>query len=165
MRAIRFHAFGGVEVLRHETVPVPAPGPNEILIELKAASLNHLDVFVRNGSRERNIPLPHIPGSDGAGTIAELGSAVDFLKVGDSVLISSGISCGHCARCIAGRDNLCPSYHVLGTREDGTYAQFVRLPSLNVVPIPEGLDFNEAAAIPLVFMTAWHMLVTLARVR
>ncbi|MDI6765486.1 MAG: zinc-binding dehydrogenase [Bacteroidota bacterium] len=165
MKAIRFHEFGTVEVLRFEDVLKPAFGPNEVLVQLKAAALNHLDIWVRSGSRERNIPLPHIPGSDGAGIIAEVGSAVDFLKVGDRVLISPGISCGHCEMCLGGTDNLCRAYHVLGTKEDGTYAEFVKLPADNVLPIPEGLDFNQAAAIPLVFLTAWHMLVGVVKIK
>ncbi len=165
MKAIQFHEFGGPEVLRHEEIPSLRIGPSEILLGLKAAALNHLDIWVRSGARERNIPLPHIPGSDGAGVIAEVGEAVDFLKPGDRVLISPGISCGHCPFCLGGRDNLCRSYRVLGTKENGTYAEFVRLPATNVLPIPEGLTFPEAAAIPLVFLTAWHMLATLAKVQ
>jgi NADPH:quinone reductase-like Zn-dependent oxidoreductase len=163
MNAVRFHSFGGAEVLRAEEAPLPVIGPGDILLRLKAASLNRLDIFVRSGSRERNIALPHIPGSDGAGTIAEVGSEVRSLKPGDNVLISPGLSCGECAECLGGRDNLCRHYRVLGTAEDGTYAEYVRLPAANVLPIPEGLGFPEAAAIPLVFLTAWHMLVTLAK--
>jgi NADPH:quinone reductase-like Zn-dependent oxidoreductase len=163
MKAIRFHTFGGPEVLHYEEVPrANAPGPTEVLLEIKAAALNHLDLWVRSGSRERSIPLPHIPGSDGAGVVAEVGSAVEFWKTGQKALISPGISCGHCPACFSGRDNLCHSYHVLGTREDGTNAGFVTLPAVNLMPIPDGLDFGEAASIPLVFLTAWHMLVALA---
>ena len=165
MKAIRFHEFGGAEVLRYEDAPKPSVGPSEVLIQLKAAALNHLDIWVRSGAREKSIPLPQIPGSDGAGIIADVGSAVEFLKVGERVLISPGISCGHCEMCVGGQDNFCRSYHVLGTRENGTYAEFVKIPAMNVLPIPAGLDFNQVAAIPLVFLTAWHMLVTLAKVR
>jgi NADPH:quinone reductase-like Zn-dependent oxidoreductase len=165
VKAVRFHDFGGREVLRYEEAPAPAPGPDEVLVNLKAAALNHLDVWVRSGSRERNIPLPHIPGSDGSGLISQTGSAVDWLKPGDRVLISPGLSCGRCEMCLAGRDNLCRTYRVLGVKEDGTYAEVVKIPAVNCLPIPEGLEFTEAAAIPLVFLTAWHMLVTLARIR
>jgi NADPH:quinone reductase-like Zn-dependent oxidoreductase len=165
MKAIRFNSFGGAEVLNYEDSPTPTIGPTEILIRLKAAALNHLDLWVRSGQREKNIPLPHIPGSDGAGTVAEVGSAVDRLKSGDRVLISPGLSCGTCRMCLSGKDNLCPSYRVLGTKEDGTYAEYVKVPKENVLPIPEGLTCEEAAAIPLVFLTAWHMVVTLARVQ
>ncbi|MBA4311880.1 MAG: alcohol dehydrogenase [Chlorobiaceae bacterium] len=165
MKAVRFHEFGGADVLKFEDMPIPKIGPNDVLLQLKAAALNHLDLWVRSGDREKSIPLPHIPGSDGAGIIAEVGSAVDFLKVGDKVLISPGISCGHCEMCLGGTDNLCRYYHVLGTKEDGTYAEFVKVPATNVLPIPDGLDFNQAAAIPLVFLTAWHMLVGVAEVK
>ncbi len=165
MKAVRFHTFGDASVLRYEEAPTPAIGPNDVLLQMKAAALNHLDIWVRSGARERNIPLPHIPGSDGAGIIAETGSAVDWLKQGDRVLISSGLSCGHCDKCLSGRDNICRDYRVLGVREDGTYAEFVKLPAVNVLPIPEGMDFPEAAAAPLVFLTAWHMLVTLAKIQ
>lgn len=165
VKSIRFHTFGGTEVLQYEDAPKPAAGPNDVLVNLKAAALNHLDLWVRSGAREKNIPLPHIPGSDGSGIIAEVGSAVDWLKPGDPVLISSGLSCGRCEMCLAGRDNLCRFYRVLGVREDGTYAEYLKIPAVNCLPIPAGLEFHEAAAIPLVFLTAWHMLVTLANIR
>lgn len=165
MKAVRVQQFGDASVLRHEECPAPAVGPNDVLVRLKAAALNHLDVWVRRGERERNIPLPHIPGSDGAGVIAEVGSHVKHVRAGDAVLISPGLSCRHCEHCLAGDDNLCRDYGVLGVRSSGTYAEYVALPAVNVVPIPEGLDFHGAAAIPLVFLTAWHMLVGLAELR
>ncbi len=165
MKAIRFHEFGDAGVLTAEEAPKPTIGPGDVLIQVKAAALNHLDLWVRSGSREKNIPLPHIPGSDGSGIVAEVGSTAGHIKAGEKVLISPGISCGHCAFCLGGKDNLCRHYHVLGTQENGTYAEFVRVPAINVVPIPEGLDFVQAAAVPLVFLTAWHMLVTLTKVQ
>jgi NADPH:quinone reductase-like Zn-dependent oxidoreductase len=165
MKAIRFHSFGGPDVLQFEETPEPVLGASEVLVNLKAAALNHLDVFVRRGEREKNIPLPHIPGSDGAGIVAAVGREVALVKPGDRVLLCPGISCGLCDHCRSGRENLCASYHVLGTKEDGTYAEFVKLPSANVIPIPDGMGFREAAAVPLVFMTAWHMLVSLAELR
>jgi NADPH:quinone reductase-like Zn-dependent oxidoreductase len=165
LKAIRLHEFGGADVLRYEDAPTPTIGPNDVLLQLKAAALNHLDVWVRMGARQQNIPLPHIPGSDGAGIIAEVGNAVDSVKPGDRVLIAPGLSCGHCQMCLSGRDNLCRAYRVLGTKEVGTYAQFIKLPAVNVLPIPDGLDFTEAAAVPLVFLTAWHMLVAIAKVQ
>jgi NADPH:quinone reductase-like Zn-dependent oxidoreductase len=163
MKAIRFHDFGNGDVLRYEEAPMPPIGSSDVLLQLKAAALNHLDIWVRSGQRERSIPLPHIPGSDGAGIIAEVGKEVKHFKVGDRVLISPGLSCGHCDQCLNGTDNLCRDYRVLGVRDDGTYAEYVKLPAENVVPIPSGLDFHEATAIPLVSLTAWHMLVTLAK--
>lgn len=165
MKAVRIHQFGGPEVLTPGDAPDPAPRPGEVLVNLKAAALNHLDIWVRSGARERNIPLPHIPGSDGAGIIAGVGDGVHAFAPGDRVLISPGLSCGHCAMCLGGKDNLCASYRVLGVKDSGTYAEYVALPVRNVVRIPAQLDFTEAAAIPLVFLTAWHMLVTLAKIR
>ena len=165
MKAVRFHAFGGAGVLKFEEAPEPSVGPGDVLLRLKAAALNHLDLWVRSGDRERNISLPHIPGSDGAGIIHSVGQSVTSFKPGDAVLISPGLSCGSCNFCQSGRDTFCREYRVLGTREEGTYAEFVKLPAANVVPIPDGLSFAEAAAIPIVFLTAWHMLVTLARVQ
>jgi NADPH:quinone reductase-like Zn-dependent oxidoreductase len=164
MKAVRFHEFGDIDALRIDDAPVPPIGPNDVLIRLKAAALNHLDLWVRSGSRGRDIPLPHIPGSDGAGIIAETGTEVRHLKQGDPVLISPGLACGHCDKCLSGRDNLCHEYRVVGMKENGTYAEFIALPSVNVAPIPLGLDFPQAAAIPLVFLTAWHMLVGRARI-
>ena len=165
MKAIRFHTFGDAGVLRYEDAPAPVIGPNDVLLQVKAAALNHLDVWVRSGLRERNVTLPHIPGSDGAGVVIEIGSAVTSIKVGTNVVVSPGLSCGTCSFCMAGRDNFCNDYRVLGVRENGTNAEFLKLPSSNVFPIPEGMDFPQAAAIPVVFLTAWHMLSTLAKVQ
>ena len=164
MKAVRFHEYGSVDVLRYEDAPIPSINPTEVLINLKAAALNHLDLWVRSGTRERNIPLPHIGGSDGAGIVAEVGNTATNIKVGDRVVISPGLSCGSCVMCLDGKDNLCQTYRVLGTKEDGTYAEYVKVPAINVVPLPERLSFEQAAAASLVFLTAWHMLVTLAKV-
>ena len=165
MKAVRFHSFGNAEVLRYEDAPKPTLGPADILVNLRASALNHLDVWVRSGAREKKISLPHIPGSDGAGQVAEVGSEVRSVRAGDCVLIYPGISCGRCEYCRARKENLCSTYHVLGTLEDGTYAEFVRIPAVNAVRIPEGMDFHQASAFPLVFLTAWHMLVTLANLQ
>jgi NADPH:quinone reductase-like Zn-dependent oxidoreductase len=163
MKAIRFHEYGGPEVLRYEEAPAPVPRPGEACVRLHAAALNHLDIWVRKGAREKNTSFPHIPGSDGAGVVESIGAGVGQWKAGDRVLISPGLSCGHCRMCLSGRDNLCPEYRVLGTREHGTCAEYVCVPAVNLQPIPDGLDFNQAAAVPLVFLTAWHMLLSLAK--
>ncbi len=165
MNAIRFSKFGGPEVFRYDTAPDPACGPGQVVVRLKAAALNHLDVWVRSGLREKSIPLPHIPGSDGSGIVEEMEHGASSFKKGDRVLVSPGLSCGRCTMCLSGRDNLCRDYRVLGTKEDGTYAEYIALPAVNLLPIPEGLSFEEAAAAPLVSLTAWHMLVTLAHLR
>jgi len=165
MKAVFFDKHGGLEVLKYGEMPKPEAGPNEVLIELRAAALNHLDLAIREGIPQWPSPLPHIPGSDGSGVVAEVGSGVANAKPGDRVLISPGLSCGTCSACREGDDNLCASYHGLGTREHGTYAEFAKVPASNVLPIPEGLSFEEAAAIPMVFLTAWHMLVRLGKVK
>jgi len=165
LKAVRFHAFGDAGVLKFEEAPEPSAGPGEVLLRLKAAALNHLDLWVRSGERERNISLPHIPGSDGAGIVHSVGQSVTSVKPGDAVMISPGLSCGSCNFCLSGRDTFCREYRVLGVKEEGTYAEFVKLPAANLVAIPDGLSFAEAAAVPIVFLTAWHMLVTLARVQ
>lgn len=165
MNAIRFHEFGGPDVLRHEEAPDPVPKPGEVRIRLKAAALNHLDLFIRSGERERNIPLPHIPGCDGAGIVDEAGEGAVAFRPGERVCISPGISCGTCDACAHDRETFCPSYHVLGTREDGTCAEYVCVPERNLLRLADRLSFQEGAAVPLVFLTAWHMLVTRAEVR
>ena len=165
MKAIRFHKFGGPDVLVYEDAPKPAPGPYDVVVQLKAAALNHLDLFIRRGAREKNIPLPHISGSDGAGIVAEVGALVFHLKPGDRVAISPGIGCGKCSFCLGGRENFCTKFHVLGNQEDGTFAEFIKLPARNVLPISDSMSFEDAAAFTLVSLTAWHMLMTLARLK
>lgn len=165
MKAVRIYRQGGPEVLQYEDVPDPEPGPDEVLIRLRAAALNHLDIWTRRGRPGQNIKFPLIIGSDGAGEVVQTGSRVRGVAVHEAVLVSPGLSCGHCEYCLSGRDNLCRSYNVLGTARDGTYAEYVVLPWQNVVPMPANLDFVSGASIPLVFTTAWHMLVGLAQVQ
>lgn len=165
MKAIIFTEHGGPEVLRLADVPEPSIGPRDVLVRVRACALNHLDLWVRRGMPGVGIPLPHIPGSDIAGEIARLGSQVENLGVGDRVVLAPGISCGTCEHCVAGRDNFCRQYTLLGYRVDGGYAEFVKTPAANVFPMPQNISFEEASAIPLVFLTAWHMLVTRANLR
>ncbi len=165
MKAIRFHEFGEVNVLRYEEAPMPKPGPTEVLLQLETAALNHLDIWTRKGTRDKSTPLPHIPGSDGAGIVADIGKSVTTVQPGARVVISPGLGCGACRMCLAGLDNLCSTYHVLGTRENGTYAEYVVVPVQNIIPLPEAMSFREGAAAALVFLTAWHMLVTLAKMK
>src|SRR3990170_1811921 len=124
MKAVLFHEFGGPEVLRHESTPDPEPKSGQVRVRLRAASLNHLDLFIRGGKREKNIPLPHIPGCDGAGIVDTLGDGVTSFVPGDRVFISPGMSCGTCPACTGNRETFCSSYHVLGTRENGTYGEY-----------------------------------------
>ena len=165
MKAVRIHAHGGPEVLRYETVPDPAPQADEVLVRVRACALNHLDIWNRKGLPRPMVPLPHILGSDIAGEVAATGELVDDLKPGDPVILNPGVSCGRCRHCLSGQDNMCPRYHLLGAGRDGGYAQLVAVPRINVIPKPANLSYPEAAALPLVFLTAWHMLVTRARVQ
>ena len=163
MLAVRFHEHGGPEVLKLEEVPTPAPGPGEVLIALRAAALNHLDLFVRDGIPGVN--LPHIPGADGAGVIAGHGQAAGRLPLGSRVFFDPGLSDGSCSYCARGEHSLCDNWKILGEQTDGTYAQAVAVPEVNCRLIPERLSFEEAAAFPLVFLTAWRMLITKARIK
>src|SRR6476659_835285 len=165
MRAVMIRQHGDLDVLKYEDVPVPEPRADEVLIRIKATGTNNLDTWVRRGVPGHTFPLPIIPGSDGSGIVESAGPAVTHVKAGDAVLVSPGVSCGVCRACLAGEDHLCRTYGILGETRNGTCAQLVAVPGRNTVPIPKGLFFEEAAAIPLVFLTAWHMLVTRARIR
>src|ERR1043166_3843694 len=158
MNAVRFHEHGGPEVLRYEDAPDPVPAPGEALVRVRACALNHLDLWERRGLPRVEIPLPHISGSDVAGEI--VASSVAYLAPGRRVMIQPGISCSHCAACLSGRDNECPHYEVLGYRHyDGGYAELVKVPAQNLIAIPDDIGFAAAAAFPLTFLTAWHMLM------
>jgi len=165
MKAVIFEQHGGPEVLKYSEVPDPTITPNEVLVEVRACALNHLDVWVRQGLRGIKIPLPHILGNDIAGVVREAGTAVNWARAGDEVMIQPGVSCGHCVECLAGHDNMCDEYDILGYRRDGGYAELVAVPGVNVIPKPINLSWPEAAALPLVTLTAWHMLVARAQVR
>lgn len=165
MRAVVFEEHGGPEVLELADVERPAPRADEILVRVRACALNHLDVWTRMGIPGMTFPLPHILGNDIAGEVEEVGDLVRNVKPGDRVLLSPGVSCGHCANCLSGDDNLCPEYTMLGYQRPGGYAEFVAAPGRNAHAVPAGLTFAEAAAIPLTFLTAWHMLVERARVK
>ncbi len=165
MKAIVFSEHGGPEVLHYTDVPEPQIGPREVLVRVRACALNHLDLWVRKGIPGVEIPMPHIPGSDISGEVAKVGDSVTQVRVGERVLLSPGISCGVCEQCLAGRDNLCRQYTLFGYMVDGGCAQFVKSPGVNALPIPEDMTFEEAAAFPLVFLTAWHMLVTRANLK
>ena len=162
MKAVRFHEHGGPEVLKYEDAPDPKIQANEVLVKVKACALNHLDIWLRVGVRKWQLPMPHIVGSDVSGEVAETGSLVSRVKTGDRVLLCPGLSCGQCESCFKGLDSACRSYTLLGVMVDGGYAEYVKVPEMNVVPIPGDLSFDEAAAVPLVFITAWHMLFTRA---
>ena len=141
------------------------PGPDQVVVRVHATSLNHLDLTVREGIPTLKIPLPHILGCDAAGHIAEVGSDVADLEVGDRVVVNPGISCGRCEYCRGGDDSLCAEYRILGEHLPGAYAEKVAVPARNLLKIPTDMEFPQAAAAPLAFMTAWRMLTTRAAVR
>jgi NADPH:quinone reductase-like Zn-dependent oxidoreductase len=165
MKAIVFQQHGGPEVLKYTDAPDPTPRANEVLVRVKACALNHLDLWVRRGLPNVPIPLPHIPGSDIAGEIAQVGADVATVRVGQKVVLAPLVSCGKCAACIAGLDNRCRQATNLGYMIDGGCAEFVRAPEVNCLPCPENLKWEEAACIPLVFQTAWHMLLARAELQ
>lgn len=165
MKAVVFHEHGGPEKLKYEDRPEPQIKPDEVLVRVKACALNHLDIWIRQGIPAYQIPLPHISGCDVAGQIERVGSQVWGVKVGQKVFVSPGLNCGNCDECKVGHDNLCPSFGVFGAKTDGGYAEFVAVPGTNVIAIPGSLTFDQAAAFPLVSVTAWHMVVTLGWLR
>src|SRR5437868_12851240 len=159
MKAVRFHEFGGPEVLKYEDVPDPEPRKDQILVRVKACALNHLDVWVRKGLP--GVKLPHILGSDIAGEVAAVGEYVTGFKPGQRVLVAPMHFCGRCANCVSGLQNHCREFTVLGNGVDGGNCELIAVPAANVIPVPEPMDVNQAASVPLVFVTAWHMLVGL----
>ena len=167
MKAVLFRQHGGPEVLEYADFPTPGPKPGEALIRLRAAALNRMDVMVRNGWPGLKLELPHINGADGAGEIIALSEAMAemkqgdevLLKLGDHVVINANLGCGKCEFCLAGKDNMCVQWHLLGETVRGTYAEYVSLPVKQLYRLPEDFDFNQAAAAALVYQTAWHSLV------
>ncbi|HEV8131289.1 MAG TPA: zinc-binding dehydrogenase [Acidobacteriota bacterium] len=164
MRAVRIHTHGGPEVLQLEQVEEPALRPGTAVVRVRACALNHLDLWVRRGIPGVRIALPRIPGSDIAGEVDSIDAGTPF-STGRRVIVSPGVSCGHCRQCLAGEDNLCRSYTLLGSGVDGGCAEKVQVPLANLIELEEGLSFEQAAAFPLVFLTAWHMLVTRAQIQ
>jgi NADPH:quinone reductase-like Zn-dependent oxidoreductase len=165
MKAARFHEHGGPEVFRYEDAPDPVAPPDWVVVCVRACALNHLDLYQRRGLERVKIPMPHISGAEIAGEIAEVGTGVTHVAVGERVVLQPGLSCGHCPRCLAGEDNYCPSYDVLGYQSAGGYAELVAAPAQNVIRLPDHIDAVRAAAFPLTFLTAWHMLFSRARLR
>jgi NADPH:quinone reductase-like Zn-dependent oxidoreductase len=163
MKAIRFHEFGGPEVLKFEDVAEPVLRKDQVLVRVKACALNHLDLFVRTGIP--GIKLPHINGSDVAGVVEEVGEYITDVKKGQRVLLAPMVFCNHCQFCTSGQQSFCRQFTVLGAGVDGANCELIAVPEVNVIPIPDWMDFNDAASVPLVFLTAWHMLVTRSNIR
>ena len=160
MKAIQYSQLGGPEVLEYKDIPTPKPRANEILIKVLATSINHIDIHFRRGLPGVQSPLPHIPGSDAVGIIEELGSSVHGFNKGDRIVMDPSASCGQCDFCKEGRINYCPKARILGRENDGAYAEFMVIPQENAMKLPDGFDVNMAAAAPLVYLTAWSMVVS-----
>ena len=165
MKAVLFREHGGPDKLSYEEMSMPKIGLQDVLIRVKACALNHLDIWVRQGSPAYAVSLPHVGGSDVSGIVEQVGIQVEGIAVGTQVFVSPGISCWNCEFCMAGRDNMCRTYNLLGARMHGGYAEYVKVPFRNVLPIPENITFEQAAAFPLVSVTASHMLFALAKLQ
>jgi NADPH:quinone reductase-like Zn-dependent oxidoreductase len=165
MKLARIHQHGGPEALVYEDAPEPTVKPHQALIRVRACSLNHLDLFVRAGIPGMKFHMPHVLGSDIAGEVVAVGGLCERIKTGWRVLLSPGLSCRQCPPCLAGNDNLCRSYTLFGYALDGGNTELLAAPEYSVIPIPDGLGFEQAAAAPLVFLTAWHMLMARARLQ
>lgn len=165
MKAVLFHRHGGPEVLEVADVPTPEPGPGQVRVSLHFAALNRLDIWVRNGWPGIKLEYPHIPGADGAGVVSAAGPGVNRWAPGDRVVINANLACGECPACIAGQENLCQYWELLGETRSGTYAEEVIVPQQNLLRVPDDFDLAAAAAASLVYHTAWHSLITRGRVR
>ncbi|OVE75632.1 hypothetical protein BVX98_07240 [bacterium F11] len=163
MNAILFHEHGGPEVLKQEHLPDPVAQNNQVLVQVKAAALNHLDIWVRKGIPAYKVSLPHVLGSDGSGIVHSMGPEAEGVSEGDRVLILPAMYCGQCHYCQRGKENQCDQFHILGAKEKGTYGDLVLVPDENIIPLPENFSFEEAASFPLAYLTAWHMLMGRAK--
>jgi len=165
MRAMVFDHFGGPEVLELREIDEPACAADEVVVSVRACGMNHLDLWVRAGSLGLEVEMPHVLGCDVVGVVARVGAGVRHVKPGDKTLVLPVLSCGVCRACMAGDDHLCRHYDLVGRKKNGGYADQVAVPGRNCLPYPEPLGFEQAATLPVVALTAWHMLVTRAAVR
>lgn len=165
MKAVYYEEHGPVEVLQYGELPEPELRPGTVKVEVRAASLNHIDLWMRRGLPGITIPMPHIPGCDAAGVVAGVGAGVEGVAVGDRVLMNPSISCGQCEFCLRGDVTLCVRYQLVGETVSGTCCEYIVVPAHNAIPIPDHVTFEDAASMPMVFVTAWRMLITRARLR
>jgi NADPH:quinone reductase-like Zn-dependent oxidoreductase len=165
MKAVRFHQHGGPDVLVYEDVPEPKLRADQVMLRVRACALNHLDLFVRAGIPGMKFTLPHVLGADIAGEVVAAGELCERIKPGMRVLLSPGTSCRQCEPCLSGRDNFCRRFTMFGYGIDGGYTEMLAAPEYAAIPIPDDLSFEEAAAAPLVFLTAWHMLMSRAKLQ
>lgn len=160
MKAVFFEQHGGLEVLRYAEYPTPNPGPGEVMVRMKAAALNRLDIWVREGWPGIKLELPFIQGADGAGVVAALGEGVREFMPGDRVVVNANLSDGTCDQCRQGQDNRCANWGMLGETRNGTYAEYLVIPARNLLHVPQEFDLQAASAAGLVYLTAWHSLIT-----
>lgn len=164
MRALALQGHGGIGSLAEVELPSPRVStPQDVLIRVRAAAINHLDLMLTEGIKGITVAFPHIVGTDGAGVVEQVGTAVSSVRVGDRVTLNPGISCGHCDTCLRGEEPLCRDYAILGEHRPGTAAEFIVVPERNVAKIPDDMPWDIAAALPLSTLTAWRMLTTRAR--
>ncbi len=160
MKAVQFSDHGDRSVIDYGEFPDPTPDRDEVLVDVKAGALNHLDVWTRKGLPGLDLEMPHVPGSDGAGVVLEVGEDVTRFEPGDRVALSAGVSCGKCEFCRDGEYTMCVNFHVIGEHVPGVHGERAAIPEQNLVEVPSGVDWETAAAAPLVFQTAWRMLLT-----
>ncbi len=165
MKAVRIHEHGGREVLRYEDIPEPICSDDKVKVQIKAASLNHLDIWIREGFPGMSLPLPLIMGSDGAGVITEVGKNVPNWNVGDEVVIQPNTFCGECELCKSGKENYCRNYGIIGETENGVQSEYVVLDPINIFSKAKHLSFEEASSMQLVYLTSYQMLVTRAKLQ
>ncbi len=165
MKAVVIKKHGGPEVVSVENVEEPIPQSGEVIVQLHSAALNHLDIWVRNGRGSQDFMKPHILGSDGSGVIVEKGEDANGFEIGDEVVINPALSCGKCEFCLKGQQSECASFGIVGMVRPGTFAEKIAVPISNVQPKPAHLSFDEAAALPLSYQTAWRMLMTRAELK
>ena len=162
--AMVMNATGGPEVLEHATIELPDPGPREVRLRVRAVALNHIDLWARKGLPHFKYEFPHRLGADVVGEVEALGPGA-LAKIGERVVVNPGLSCGACERCLLGQDTFCRSYRILGENTQGGYARHIVVPDANLLPMPKGLSYTDAAAIPLCYLTAWQMVVRKAQLK
>ena len=160
MQAVQFGEHGDRDVIEYGEFDDPTPGRDEVLIDVKAGALNHLDVWTRKGLPGVDLDMPHIPGSDAAGVVTEVGEGVTRFSEGDHVAVSAGVSCGECEFCRDGEESLCVRFHIIGEHVRGVHAEQAAVPADNLVPVPDHVDWEVAGSASLVFQTAWRMLLS-----
>ena len=164
MKAVFFEEHGSADVLQYDEFPDPEVGPEEVLVEVKAGGLNHLDVWTRKGMPSPE-ELPHVSGSDGAGIVSEVGDRVTRWEEGDRVVVDPNLYCGHCEFCRKGEESMCVDYKMIGEHVRGVHSELAAVHEDNLLEVPEGVDLVTVASAPLVFMTAWRMLITRAEIQ